>query len=217
MYLWFTPPGDPRLDLPAAMVRRSHPASWKMLLVLASIFCIDLLPVLSQAMPHLIQTPRSGKASSPQIGAVMAVLATLQDAGVLPPEESREANYIIKWVIQFQSAFIKSTEAAVQTFALSALTPSYGEQAQDMLTSLRSTGWTAEMLEALADEEARTAEDARQLLAPGFGQFNLSLEDFHRFMQLVREARESFTRRGLEFRTVFASRRKEMPGAGLNY
>ena len=144
----------------------------------------------------------------------MAVLATLQDANVLPPEESREANHIIKWVIQFQSVFTKSDDAAVQAFAYQALRPSHGEQAADILASLRSTGWTAEILEALADEEARSAEDARQLLAPGFGQFNLSVKDFHQFMQLVREARQSFTQRGLEFRTVFASRRKEMPGAG---
>ena len=144
----------------------------------------------------------------------MAVLATLQDAHVLPPEESREANHIIKWVIQFQSVFTKSDDAAIQTFAYQALTRSHGEQAAAILASVRSTGWTADMLEALADEEARTAEDARQTLAPGFTQFNLSVENFHRFMQLVREARQSFTRRGLEFKTVFAKRRKEMPGAG---
>jgi hypothetical protein len=188
-----------------------------MLIALAGLFFIGISPAPSQATPHLVQAPRSGKASSPQIGAVMAALATLQDAGVLPPEDSREATHIIKWTIQFQSVFMKSDDAAVRTFALQALAPSDGEQAPERLASLRATGWTAEILEALAEEEARTAEEARQLLAPGFGQFNLSVEDFHRFTQLVREARESFTRRGLEFKTVFATRRKEMPGAGSNY
>ena len=144
----------------------------------------------------------------------MAVLATLQDAQVLPPEGTPEANHIIKWVIQFQSVFMKSEDASVQAFARRALAPSHGEQAAGMLASLRSTGWTAEMLEALADEEARTGEDMRRTLVPGFGQFNLSVEYFHGFMQLVREAQRSFNQRGLEFRTVFASRRKEMPGAG---
>lgn len=165
-------------------------------------------------MPHLIEPSHSGKASSPQIGAVMALLATLQDAGVLPPEDSREANHIIQWTIQFQSVFIKSDDAAVRAFALQALTPSYGEQAPERLASLHATGWTADILEGLADAEARSTEEARTLLAPGFGPFNLSVEDFHRFMQLVREARQSFSQRGLAFSTVFATRRKEMPGAG---
>lgn len=216
MYLWLTPPGDSRLDLQFAMLRQSYPAPWGLLIALACILFIGVTSTPSQAMPHLVQAPRSGKASSPQIGAVMAALATLQDAGVLPPEESREATHIIKWTIQFQSVFMKSDDVAVRAFALQALAPSYGEQAPDRLASLRSTGWTAEVLEALADEEARTTEEARQLLAPGFGPFNLSTEDFHRFMQLVREARQSFTQRGLAFSTVFATRRKEMPGARSN-
>lgn len=164
----------------------------------------------------MVQSPRSGKASSPQIGAVMAVLATLQDASVLPPEESRDANHIIKWVIQFQSAFMKSDDISVRAFALKALTLPYGEQAPGILASLRSTGWTAEALEALAEEESRATEEAQHSLAPGFSQFNLSVEDFHRFMQLVRDARQALTQRGLEFKTVFAARRKEMPGARSN-
>lgn len=174
---------------------------------------IGMSSVPGHAVPQLTQVPRPGKASSPQIGSAMAVLATLQDAEVLPPEGTPEANHIIKWVIQFQAVFMKSEDAAIHDFARRALTPSHGEQTAGMLASLRLTGWTAEMLEALAGEEARTAEDARQLLAAGFGQFNLSVKDFHQFMQLVRAARESFTQRGLEFHTVFASRRKEMPGA----
>ncbi|HSN04916.1 MAG TPA: hypothetical protein VLS44_08020 [Nitrospira sp.] len=196
------------------MIRRLYPARCLVQLALICTLSIGLSPAPGHAATQLVQTPRSGKASSPQIGSVMAVLATLQDAQVLPPEGTPEANHIIKWVIQFQSVFMKSEDASVQAFARRALAPSHGEQAAGMLASLRSTGWTAEMLEALADEEARTGEDMRRTLVPGFGQFNLSVEDFHGFMQLVREAQRSFNQRGLEFRTVFASRRKEMPGAG---
>ena len=216
MYLWILPPGDSRLDLRAAKIRRSYPAPWVMQLALACILSAGMPHAPSQAMPLMVQSPRSEKASSPQIGAVMAVLATLQDANVLPPEESRDANHIIKWVIQFQSAFMKSDDISVRAFALKALTLPYGEQAPGILASLRSTGWTAEALEALAEEESRTTEEARQTLAPGFGQFNLSAEDFHRFMQLVRDARQALTQRGLEFNTVFTARRKEMPGARSN-
>ena len=47
----------------------------------------------------------------------MAVLATLQDADVLPPEDTPEANRVIKAVIQFQSVFLKSSDPAVQSLS----------------------------------------------------------------------------------------------------
>jgi hypothetical protein len=144
----------------------------------------------------------------------MAVLATLQDADVLPPEGTPEANHVIRSVIQFQSAFTKGDDGAVQEFARQALALKHGDRAADIVRSLRTTGWTADVLESLSDEEARRSPEDLQTLAQGFAPFNLSVEEFHRFMQLVRDARQAFHARGLEFRTIFSSRRKEMPGAG---
>jgi C1A family cysteine protease len=51
------------------------------------------------------------RTSSVYIGSVMALLATFEDAGILPPEGTPQANGIIKAVIQFQSAFLKSTSS----------------------------------------------------------------------------------------------------------
>lgn len=164
--------------------------------------------------PVLTQTQRSAKTASPHIGSAMAVLATLQDADVLPPEGTPEANHIIRFVIQFQSVFTKSGDAAVQEFARQALAQTYGDQTDDIVNGLRTTGWTADVLERLSDEEARRSPSDLRILAQGFAPFNLSVEEFHRFMQLVRDARQAFHARGLEFRNIFASRRKEMPGAG---
>lgn len=164
--------------------------------------------------PVLTQTQRSAKTASPHIGSAMAVLATLQDADVLPPEGTPEANHVIRFVIQFQSAFAKSDDTAVREFARQALAQKYGDRAADIVGSLRTTGWTADVLERLSDEEARRTPEDLQTLAHGFAPFNLSVEDFHRFMQLVRDARQAFHARGLEFQNIFSSRRKEMPGAG---
>ncbi|MBX9658885.1 MAG: hypothetical protein K2X00_09980 [Nitrospiraceae bacterium] len=163
--------------------------------------------------PVLTQTSRSAKTASPHIGSAMAVLATLQDAGVLPPEGTPEANHIIRFVIQFQSVFTKSDDPAVQEFARQALAHKYGDQAADIVGNLRTTGWTADILERLSDEEARQSSESLHTLAQGFAPFNLSVEEFHRFMQLVRDARQAFRTRGLEFQHIFSSRRKEMPGA----
>ena len=143
----------------------------------------------------------------------MAALATLQDAGVLPPEGTREANHIIRFVIQFQSAFTKSDDPAIQEFVRQALAEKHGDRAADIVKSLRISGWTADVLERLSDEEARRSSETLQTLTQGFAPFNLSVEEFHRFMQLVREARQAFRARGIEFQHIFSSRRKEMPGA----
>ena len=173
-------------------------------------------PAWAQATlkPVLTQTARPAKTASPHIGSAMAVLATLQDADVLPPEGTPEANHIIRFVIQFQSVFTKSDDPAVQEFARQALTQKHGDQAPDIVRNLRTTGWTADILERLSDEEARHTPEDLHALAPGFAPFNLSVEEFHRFMQLVRDARQAFHTRGLEFKNIFSSRRKEMPGAG---
>lgn len=142
----------------------------------------------------------------------MAVLATLEQANVLPPEGTKEADRVIKSVIQFQSAFGKSTDASMQQFLHHAVADKYGEKAVPLLEGFRASGWTAEILEALADADQRTPAEELERLATGFGQFNLSVDDFKRFMQLVREGRSALAGRGQNFEEVYAHHRKAMPG-----
>jgi hypothetical protein len=176
---------------------------------------VDAAPAVADPAPNpvLTQTARSAQTASPHIGSAMAVLATLQDADVLPPEGTPEANHIIRFVIQFQSVFTKSDDPAVQEFARQAVAQKHGDQAADIVKNLRISGWTADVLERLSDEEARRSFEDLQTLTQGFAPFNLTVEEFHRFMQLVRDARQAFRTRGLEFQHIFSSRRKEMPGA----
>jgi len=142
----------------------------------------------------------------------MAVLATLRDADVLPPEGTPEANRIIKAVIQFQSVFLKSSDPAVQLFLTQALAAQGRRGAEETLSRFRSTGWTSNELEALSEQWNTTAIDQRDRLEPGFRQFNVSLADFERLMELVANARTAFLRRGQTIHQVFAQRRREMPG-----
>lgn len=167
-----------------------------------------------QTNPMPVQ--QSGKAPTPHIGSAMAVLATLEQAQVLPPEGTEEANQIIKSVIQFQSAFAKSTDHAIQNFLLRALTKNHGEQAAALRTQFRSNGWTPEVLASLALADIQTPADELQPLAAGLRQFNLSVEDLQQFMRLVREAEQTFIARGLNLQQVFASQRKEMPGVTVH-
>ena len=142
----------------------------------------------------------------------MAVLAMLQDADVLPPEGTPEANRVIKVVIQFQSVFMKSSDPAVQAFLSQALAAKAGSGADKALSRFRSTGWTSEVLEALGEQWDATAIDQRERLAPGFRQFNISLADFDSLMELVAKARVVLEQRGQNMHQVFAQRRREMPG-----
>ena len=143
----------------------------------------------------------------------MAVLATLEQAQVLPPEGSREADRVIQSVIQFQSAFAKGRDRSVQDFAQRAVAGKHGEEATPVLDQFRASGWTAEILEALADADQRASAEELDRLATGFGQFNLSVDDFKRFMQLVRDGRSALAARGQSFEEVYAHHRKVMPGA----
>ena len=142
----------------------------------------------------------------------MAVLATLQDADVLPPEDTPAANRVIKSVIQFQSVFMKSGDPAVQNFLNQGLEATAGSGAYEAASRFRSTGWTPDVLEALREQWAATAIDQRERLAPGFRQFNISLEDFDSLMDLVAKARTALAQRGVTMYQVFAQRRREMPG-----
>ena len=162
--------------------------------------------------PFLTQATGRGASHSEPVGASMAVLAMLQDADVLPPEDTPEANRVIKVVIQFQSVFMKSRDPAVQAFLSQALATKEGNAAAEAQSRFRSSGWTPTVLEALSELWNTTVIDQRERLAQGFRQFNVSLADFDWLMELVAKAQTAFVQRGQNIHQVFAQRRREMPG-----
>lgn len=143
----------------------------------------------------------------------MAVLATLDQARVLPPEGTKEADRVIKSVIQLQSLFAKSTDPALQDFLQRAVAGTRKEQAEAVMAEFRSNGWTSDVLEALADAAEHMPADQLQPLAPGLRAFNLSVEDFRQFLQLVGAGKQALAAEGQDFHQVFASHRKTMLGA----
>ena len=165
--------------------------------------------IMGASSPVLAQR---GAAPSGPVGASMAVLATLQDADVLPPEGTLDANRVIKAVIQFQSVFLKSDDPSVKVFLTQALAVQGDRSADETLSRFHSTGWTSDVLEALSDQWAATTIDQRDRLAPGFRQFNVSPADFDWLMELIAKARTAFMQRGQNMHQVFAQRRREMPG-----
>ena len=199
--------------LRASSLRQTCPVSHAIVIVAFMTAMAGLIdPVVAEdATPRPAQ--QASRDHKPHVGSAMALLATLEQAHVLPPENTPEANQIIKSVIQFQSAFAKSDDRSVQDFVARALAMKYGEQAADRMAEFRSSGWTAGLLEALADAELEATAEDRQALATGLSRFNLSTNDFHRFMNLVRDARQALEKRGSTFEQVYASHRRTMPGA----
>ena len=168
--------------------------------------------IMGAGSPVLAQVAGRVAIPSEPVGASIAVLAMLQDANVLPPEDTPEANLVIKLVIQFQSVFMKSADPAVQAFLNQSLAAQGERSAHETLSRFHSSGWTSEVLEALNEEWVATATDQRERLAPGFSQFNVSLADFKWLMELIAKARTAFVQRGQNIHQVFAQRRREMPG-----
>ncbi|HEU4771915.1 MAG TPA: hypothetical protein VFS68_07130, partial [Candidatus Udaeobacter sp.] len=156
----------------------------------------------------------TGRASSKQVGTIMALLATFEDAGALPPESSPDANRLIKALIQFQAAFMKSTDPAITQLLTDALTMKLGDQAPADIARFHATGWTSESLEALVEFIANHKSWQQPDVRTGFRTYNVGEEDFALLANTFVMARRNLADRGHDLHTVYASRRREMPGAG---
>ena len=153
-----------------------------------------------------------GRVSSGPVGASMAMLATLQDAEVLPPEGTPEANRIIQMVIQFQAAFMKSSDPALRDFFDQALLAQWADQAKPLGAAFLTRGWTSEVLEALSGQYGKLSARERARLAGAFAAFNMRLADFEILSELFRKARTTYSQRGQDIHRIFAEHRRAMPG-----
>jgi len=143
----------------------------------------------------------------------MAVLATLDQAQVLPPQGTKEADRMIQSVIQLQSLFLADTNPAAREFLRRALELRDDTHAAATLTRFRSSGWTSDVLSALAHAANVASPDELRTLESGLRSVNLSMNDFTRFMRLVSDSEQAFASTGQDFHEIFSSRRKAMPGA----
>lgn len=155
----------------------------------------------------------AGRASSAKVGAVMALLAAFEDAGVLPPEQSPDANRLIKALIQFQAAFMKSEQPAVQHWLREAFTAKFGQAAPEAIETFRAGGWTSRSLEAVVDHAAVTPVWNDPGVLDGMRSFNVGRADFDQLARVFVEARAKIAARGRNIHEAYESRRKEMPGA----
>lgn len=175
---------------------------------------MDIGQVKTEApLPVTLTAAQPARTPSPYIGSVMALLATFEDAGVLPPEGTTQANSIIKAVIQFQSAFLKSHHPAVRQFFTEAHRLKFGNLAGEMEASFRQSGWSAESFDAVI-EAGRPANAWSTIgLDDGLREFNIGKPDFDILERLYQQSTLALSAQGKTFHEVYAQRRREMPGA----
>ena len=188
--------------------------------LLIGIFWSFLLPALLQAQPQrelptavTLTAAQPQRTPSPYIGSVMALLATFEDAGILPPEGTPQANGIIKAAIQFQSAFLKSHHPAVQQFFTEAHRAKFGLRAPEVEASFRRSGWSADSFDAVIEAGRIAPGWSAPGLDDGFREFNIGKSDFDLLAQVYQQSTAAFSIQGKTFQEVYAQRRREMPGA----
>ena len=161
-------------------------------------------------MPAPVQS--QGRTPSGPVGASMAVLATFQDAGILPPEGTPEANKVVQIVIQFQSLLMRSIDTEVRQFVDRALQAKVGSRAERIGAEFLKGGWTSEVLEAVCDHYRELSAQGRAQLAGSFMRVNMRPEDFEMLSDLYARARSRFSQQGRDIHQVFAEHRRTMPG-----
>ncbi len=151
------------------------------------------------------------RTSSSHVGSVMALLATFESSGTLPPENSTEATKIVQSVIQFQSAFMKSSHPAVVQFLEEACQAKFPSESRARILTFRENGWTSEILEALVEYDVK-----RNLWTPslneGMRPFNMTQEDFRLLVKTFLNAKRGLTQQHKDIHHIFDQWRGRMPG-----
>ena len=209
--------------MPAALVTRRGEALGPFIRIYLAITLLSLTPLLPdtgwsqpptmEAIPVMRTVAQPARTASVYIGSVMAMLATFEDAGILPPEGTPQANRIIKAVIQFQSAFLKSDHPAVRQFFTEAHRTKLGTRADEVETSFRQNGWSADTFDAVMTAGQLETAWNTDGLSDGFREFNIGKQDFEILAELYRQSSRAFSTQGKSFQEVYAQRRREMPGA----
>ncbi len=205
---------------PETLPRAEHRRSAERCLFVSLLLLSSLVPstVLSQPwvpepMPVMRTVAQPQRTSSVYIGSVMAMLATFEDAGILPPEGTPQANRIIKAVIQFQSAFLKSNHPAIRHFFTEAHRTTLGARADEAEASFRQRGWSADTFDAVITAGQLDTTWTTDGLSDGFQEFNIGKQDFDILAELYQQSSRAFSTQGKTFQEVYAQRRREMPGA----
>jgi hypothetical protein len=168
----------------------------------------SMLRLMSLALAcALWVTFAAGEPNRPLVGHIMALLAVFEEADVLPPETSPEANALIHALIQTQAALTKSTNPATRGWFAEALRRSEAPGAE---LDPRG-GLTSRALEAIVAHAETRPPTARPDVMAGFEEFNVRPADLDLMARVYRQARDRLGSTGRNIHRIYEARRRAMP------
>ena len=168
----------------------------------------EMAPALSRSVPI------AERARASTVGTVMALLATFQDAEVLPPEGTAKANQLIHGLIQLQSAVMKSSSPELRDYVFVALRQGLRTSREESLVLVQDDGLTLAVLESLIlYAQEHPFWDEPQIVA-ALHAYNVTRQDWVLMTQISIEAKDAFHVKGRSIHRVYEQWRKRMPGGG---
>ncbi len=154
----------------------------------------------------------SERTQSSMVGSIMALLATLDEAGILPPEGTAPANQLIHGLIQLQAAFLKSSSPELAAYLMAAEKHWIMKHNESEYGSLGTRGLTSRVLEALIfyDKENPMWEDPKIVAA--VQAFNVTGSDWVLIVNMFSQAETVFRGRGRSIHELYDQWRVKMPG-----
>jgi len=161
--------------------------------------------------PHSVLVT-SERASSAMVGTIMALLATFDEAGVLPPEGTTQANQVIHGLIQLQSALMKSPSSELAAYRKAAVAHWTGQHKEREVGTFREKGLTDRILAALIayDLDHPLWEDPK--IVSALQAFNVTDTDWMLIVELFHQAEAVFHAEGRSIHIVYENWRMNMPG-----
>ena len=155
----------------------------------------------------LVPAIAPAKPDRPLVGQVMALLAVFEEADVLPPETSPEANALIHALIQTQAALTKGTNRATQAWFAEALRR--GSESGAALDP--HAGLTSRALEGIVSYAATHPPADRPGVLAGLNAFNIGQADLDLMGRILDQARERLRSSGQDLHRVYDRQRRAMP------
>ena len=163
-----------------------------------------LIPALAWV---LAAVPAAGESSRPLVGHAMALLAVFEQADVLPPESSPEANALIHALVQTQAALTKSANPATRKWFVDALHRSHAPGAEPK----PADGLTSRALEAILAHAVTHPPSERPEVQAGLMAFNVRQTDLDLLARVYGSARDRLRAAGRDIHRVYDAQRQAMP------
>ncbi len=201
---------------------------WSRTLVLVVSLCCPLFPTgvegfswpllradvisVSRSMYSRLELLASERTQPSRVGTIMAMLATFDEAGVLPLEGTPRANQLIHALIQLQSAFLKSPSRELSAYLLAAEKQWELQHSDREFRSLTQAGLTSRVLESLILYDKAHPLWEKQEIVTAVKRFNLTQSDWVLMVALVNQAEMVFHERGDSIHQFYDQWRVKMPG-----